>query len=489
MEVETCDNCLKSQEGLRVKKLEKCSHSLCPSCSPHLLKRLKKLKRNQSCPVCAKEAEQDGGDEFFIRINRPQSTKSTKSVQLCAICTDSLTDPISLPCKHRFCKECFDKWEERSSTCPMCRKIVNEDKQRRIEEARMARRAQRRQRAGRNVHSPFPDPVFNTGGALVIMACFILFTASLLLVAGVFAVRYCHALMFTGFPFWTGLHMVIIASLTLVIAFKPSPTAVIVQIILAGFAIIFSVMSLCIAGFQLKFTLNNTISSRCEDDSDIREPLFVFDVALIAINIIAVFLSCLLIFVSMVTLGANPGILCLRKFFVPSLEPDHPAMSHYREGQFFPAEPVISTITIYEKVVNIFTIIFSTVVLGAAVAAFLFCHSFRVTGLFLWSPMFQILFAIFHFFTFHSPTWCKITSSMILSSFASLIAFIMMCFGTAQLSLSYAGDKLEGNCSHGPHPEIDVILVAGSLILVILNFLATRCFSNHLSNPTRVEPT
>jgi len=51
----------------------------------------------------------------------------------CGICLESLTGAVTLPCTHKFCADCLDGWkskfgsslkEERSKSCPLCRKKI-----------------------------------------------------------------------------------------------------------------------------------------------------------------------------------------------------------------------------------------------------------------------------------------------------------------------------------------------------------------------------
>lgn len=50
-------------------------------------------------------------------------TNTTELPDACSICTDPFGDPVSLPCKHIFCKHCVVDWLSlpNRNTCPYCR--------------------------------------------------------------------------------------------------------------------------------------------------------------------------------------------------------------------------------------------------------------------------------------------------------------------------------------------------------------------------------
>jgi hypothetical protein len=46
------------------------------------------------------------------------------NMETCGICKNSvsISAQVLTPCKHSFCGECFFKWMERRTNCPICRK-------------------------------------------------------------------------------------------------------------------------------------------------------------------------------------------------------------------------------------------------------------------------------------------------------------------------------------------------------------------------------
>ena len=54
----------------------------------------------------------------------------------CGICLDELTNPVALPCSHKFCSECLNGWrskygkaEECNRKCPLCREKIPPSKE------------------------------------------------------------------------------------------------------------------------------------------------------------------------------------------------------------------------------------------------------------------------------------------------------------------------------------------------------------------------
>ena len=45
---------------------------------------------------------------------------------ICCICTVVLEDPVESPCRHVFCTSCVKPWIIKNSTCPQCRRKIDE---------------------------------------------------------------------------------------------------------------------------------------------------------------------------------------------------------------------------------------------------------------------------------------------------------------------------------------------------------------------------
>jgi len=61
-----------------------------------------------------------------VRFGKHASKEQVmESGDMCPICREKMTDPISLKCNHIFCEDCVSKWFEREKTCPLCRCIVH----------------------------------------------------------------------------------------------------------------------------------------------------------------------------------------------------------------------------------------------------------------------------------------------------------------------------------------------------------------------------
>ena len=330
MSPDKCSNCGKpAAANGTMTKMEKCVHVLCSSCLEIAKKKKGKQKQGLDCIVCAKTKGDRGEETLF----RPASARPLTAQSECPICTDHYTSPLSLPCGHKFCNECFNKWEERSSTCPLCRVIVDEEKEQRLQQERETRRQIRRSRSLRSANSPFPDPLFKTSVPSVVVGVLLLVTGQGLFAAGIFGVSDCHNMMFTGFPFWTGLHMVVIAIMALVTACKSTSTVLVGQIVLAGFGVLFGLMSLCLAILQVYYTSKNEVSVDCD-----KKPWIGVDIFLLTGVVLCIILSTALIIISMIGLGANPAVCCLQSVLIPNANITDNALMHFNPGNFFPQE-------------------------------------------------------------------------------------------------------------------------------------------------------
>ena len=64
----------------------------------------------------------------MAEVRKPDADGSSSYTDFqCVICIDILIEPVVLPCRHEFCRECFEKYYEvTDSSCPMCKiRIAN----------------------------------------------------------------------------------------------------------------------------------------------------------------------------------------------------------------------------------------------------------------------------------------------------------------------------------------------------------------------------
>lgn len=45
----------------------------------------------------------------------------------CPICLSNKRNCMSLDCRHEFCKVCIERWLEKHNTCPLCRRVTDEE--------------------------------------------------------------------------------------------------------------------------------------------------------------------------------------------------------------------------------------------------------------------------------------------------------------------------------------------------------------------------
>ncbi|KAL5021578.1 hypothetical protein ScPMuIL_000733 [Solemya velum] len=56
-----------------------------------------------------------------------KKASGTSDKQMCAICTDEMTNPVKLKeCQHKFCQECIASWFKQKPTCPSCGIVYGE---------------------------------------------------------------------------------------------------------------------------------------------------------------------------------------------------------------------------------------------------------------------------------------------------------------------------------------------------------------------------
>ena len=94
-----------------------------------------RIKTECGCEFCkdhliewweAKEKEANDEDyEFLPLCPRCHEVNSvdfyTSILDQCAICLKPMSETIMTKCKHKFCKNCLNKWLDQKNTCPMCR--------------------------------------------------------------------------------------------------------------------------------------------------------------------------------------------------------------------------------------------------------------------------------------------------------------------------------------------------------------------------------
>ena len=69
-----------------------------------------------------------------------EQQQSATEEEECGICLDALTNPVALPCSHKFCSECLNGWrskygaksgdkETNTTKCPLCREKIPPSKE------------------------------------------------------------------------------------------------------------------------------------------------------------------------------------------------------------------------------------------------------------------------------------------------------------------------------------------------------------------------
>ena len=53
----------------------------------------------------------------------PQPEEAEEIDTECFICFTIMVEPVTLPCKHTFCRECLRKFFQTKVECPMCRAV------------------------------------------------------------------------------------------------------------------------------------------------------------------------------------------------------------------------------------------------------------------------------------------------------------------------------------------------------------------------------
>ncbi|EKX35563.1 hypothetical protein GUITHDRAFT_155451 [Guillardia theta CCMP2712] len=66
----------------------------------------------------------------YGRYVRADELTGDPQEDICTICHDPLSSPVRVRCGHIFCEECVHQWLQRERTCPLCRSIVRNARQR-----------------------------------------------------------------------------------------------------------------------------------------------------------------------------------------------------------------------------------------------------------------------------------------------------------------------------------------------------------------------
>uniref|UniRef100_A0A2S2NFS6 E3 ubiquitin-protein ligase n=1 Tax=Schizaphis graminum TaxID=13262 RepID=A0A2S2NFS6_SCHGA len=57
---------------------------------------------------------------------RQQQVENEEIFEICIICCENLINVITIPCRHKFCRECIERWmQENHQRCPLCRDYIN----------------------------------------------------------------------------------------------------------------------------------------------------------------------------------------------------------------------------------------------------------------------------------------------------------------------------------------------------------------------------
>ncbi|KAF0683902.1 Uncharacterized protein FWK35_00035464, partial [Aphis craccivora] len=55
-----------------------------------------------------------------------QINENEEILEICVICFIRVSNAKAMPCQHRFCRRCIERWmEEGNPGCPMCRTIIS----------------------------------------------------------------------------------------------------------------------------------------------------------------------------------------------------------------------------------------------------------------------------------------------------------------------------------------------------------------------------
>ena len=89
------------------------------------------MDSSSSTPIASSSNANGKGNNNNNGKEKDNDNDNDNDDECCAICFDSLKQPISLPCKHRFCTSCLNQWRSKynigdntKKTCPICRSKI-----------------------------------------------------------------------------------------------------------------------------------------------------------------------------------------------------------------------------------------------------------------------------------------------------------------------------------------------------------------------------
>jgi len=57
-----------------------------------------------------------------MRASRARTVEMCDDLE-CSLCSNLLFEPVTTPCGHSFCRDCFARTQDHSNKCPLCRTV------------------------------------------------------------------------------------------------------------------------------------------------------------------------------------------------------------------------------------------------------------------------------------------------------------------------------------------------------------------------------